>query len=193
MTYIRHEYDPVKAHLYYVQNRKLKGRQKGEAPPPPEKRQAKDTSTNQTPKGAQHHKATFTKHESNAAIKAAAEARVVALKARLEKLRAELKGLVEEAKKRSSVDLPQKNDQQPKGSQTKSGSSKEKPRSQSEKDKAAKAAKERYNKEHPEAALLTQIADIQKKIEKKREELLKSVKTARRKAAVQFVSKRPTG
>ena len=192
MTYIRHEYDPVKAHLYYVQNRKLKGRQKGEAPPPQEKRQAKDTSTNQTPKGAQHHKATFTKHESNAAIKAA-EARVVALKARLEKLRAELKGLVEEAKKRSGVDLPQKNDQQPKGSQTKSGSSKEKPRSQSEKDKAAKAAKERYNKEHPEAALLTQIADIQKKIEKKREELLKSVKTARRKAAVQFVSKRPTG
>lgn len=192
MADIRHEYDPVKAHLYYMRTRQLKDRKLEQTPPASQRRQAQWQPGQKPPKPSAH-KMVATKHPSNAAIKAAAEARVVALKARLEKLRAELKGLVEEAKKRSGVDLPQKNDQQPKGSQTKSGSSKEKPRSQSEKDKAAKAAKERYNKEHPEAALLTQIADIQKKIEKKREELLKSVKTARRKAAVQFVSKRPTG
>lgn len=189
---IRHEYDPVKAHLYYIQNRKLKGRKPGEAPPAPQSRQTQRRPIQMAPKPPAH-RMVATKHPSNAAIKAAADKRVMELKARLEKLRTELKGLVEEAKKRSGVDTSKKDDPQPKGDQTKSASTKEKPRSQSEKDKAARAAKERYDKEHPEAALLTQIADVQKKIEKKREELLKSVKTARRKAAVQFVSKRPTG
>lgn len=188
---IRHEYDPVKAHLYYVQTRKLKGRKPGEAPPTPEPRQTKGQPSQMARKPPPH-QMVVTKHPNNAAIKAAADKRVIELKARLEKLRAELKGLVEEAKRRSGA-TPQKDDPQPKAGQTKSASAKEKPRSQSEKDKAAKAAKERYDKEHPEAALLTQIADVQKKIEKKREDLLKSVKTARRKAAVQFVSKRPTG
>lgn len=191
MTDIRHEYDPVQAHLYYVRTRKLKGRKPGQSPPTPESRQV------QWRPGQMAHKPTHqmvaTKHPSNSAVKAAADKRVIELKARLEKLRAELKGLVEEAKRRSGVTTPQKDDPQPKGDQTKSDSTKEKPRSQSEKDKAAKAAKEYYDKTHPEVALLTQIADVQKKIEKKREELLKSVKTARRKAAVQFVSKRPTG
>lgn len=188
---IRHEYDPVQAHLYYMRTRKLKGRKPGEAPPAPQPRQAQGRPGQMARKPT--HKMVATKHPSNAAIKAAADQRVMALKARLEKLRNELKGLVEEAKKRSGVTTPQKDDPQPKAGQTKSAATKEKPRSQSEKDKAAKAAKERYDKLHPEAALLTQIADVQKKIEKKREELLKSVKTARRKAAVQFVSKRPTG
>lgn len=192
MADIRHEYDPVKAHLYYMRTRQLKGRKPDQAPPAPQRRQAQ-WQPGQKPPKLSAHKMVATKHPSNAAIKAAADQRIIALKARLEKLREELKGLVEEAKKRSGADIPKKDDPQPKAGQTKSGSTKEKPRSQSEKDKAAKAARERYEKEHPEAALLKQIADVQKKIGKKREDLLKSVKTARRKAAVQFVSKRPTG
>lgn len=192
MADIRHEYDPVKAHLYYIQNRQLKGRKSGEGPPPPQGRQGEGKPAQMAPKPPAH-RMVATKHPSNAAIKAASDRRVMELKARLEKLREELKSLVEQAKKRSGAMTPKKDDPQPKGDQTKSDSKKDKPRSQSEKDKAAKAAKEYYDKTHPEAALLTQIADVQKKIEKKREELLKSVKTARRKAAVQFVSKRPTG
>lgn len=191
MTDIRHEYDPVKAHLYYVQNRKLKGRKPGDAPPTPEPRQAKGKPIAKAPKFVTHPQGAV-KHPSNAAIKAAADKRVIELKARLEKLREELKHLVEQAKQRSGV-KPQTDDPKSKADQAKAGSSKEKPKTASEKDKAAKAAKELYEKTHPEAALLTQIADVQKKIEKKREELLDSVKTARRKAAVQFVSKRPTG
>lgn len=191
MADIRHEYDPVKAHLYYVQNRKLKGRKQGDAPPTPEPRQTNGRSAVKAPKFVTHPPGAV-KHPSNAAIKAAADKRVMELKARLEQLRGELKHLVDQAKARSGV-KPQTNDPKSKADQAKAGSSKEKPKTASEKDKAAKAAKERYDKEHPEAALLTQIADVQKKIEKKREELLKSVKTARRKAAVQFVSKRPTG
>lgn len=190
MSDIRHEYDPVQAHLYYMRTRKLKGKKPGEAPPAPQPRQAQGRPGQMARKPT--HKMVAAKHPSNAAIKAAADKRVMELKSRLEQLRKELKGLVEQAKKRSGVD-PAKDDPKSKADQAKAGSSKEKPKTASEKDKAAKAAKERYDKEHPEAALLTQIADVQKKIEKKREELLKSVKTARRKAAVQFVSKRPTG
>ena len=191
MANIRHEYDPVKAHLYYVRTRQLKGRRPGGTQVPSESRQTNGRPGQATQKPTR--RMAVTKHPSNASIKAAADKRVLELKARLEELRTELKRLVEEAKRRSGVATPQKDDPQPKGDQTKSVSAKEKPRSQSEKDKAAKAAKEYYDKTHPEAALRTQIADVQKKIEKKREELLKSVKTARRKAAVQFVSKRPTG
>lgn len=191
MTDIRHEYDPVKAHLYYVQNRELKGRKPGDAPSTPESRQVKGKPIAKAPKFVTRQQDAV-KHPNNAAIKAAADKRVMELKARLEKLREELKHLVDQAKRRSGVE-PKSNDVSPKSNQTKAGSPKEKPKTASEKDKAAKAAKELYDKTHPEASLLTQIADVQNKIEKKREELLKSVKTARRKAAVQFVSKRPIG
>ena len=192
MTYIRHEYDPVKAHLYYIQNRHLKGRKKGSAPPTPQPHQPQGPKPQLKP-NPQTRPMAVINHPVHPDVKAATEKRVRELKARLEQLRGELKRLVEEAKKRSGAAPPTTTDQKPKSAQTKSATTKEKPRSQSEKDKAAKAAKEYYDKTHPEAALLMQIADVQKKIEKKREDLLKSVKTARRKAAVQFVSKRPTG
>lgn len=191
MTDIRHVYDPVAAHLYYVQNRQLKGRKPGDAPPTSEPHQSQKGPAAKAPMFVTHPPGVV-KHPSNAAIQAAADKRVIELKARLEQLRTELKHLVDRAKARSGV-KPKTNDTKSKADQAKAGSTKEKPKTASEKDKAAKAAQEYYDKTHPEAALLTQIADVQKKIEKKREDLLESVKTARRKAAVQFVSKRPTG
>jgi len=182
-------YDPVQRHLQYLKTRELKPRDPSSAPAPKGRQSA--TFGSSGTKGAAKPPAVFTQphHEDT---KAATERRVRELKARLEKLKAVLEQLVSQAKARSGVQ-PTKDVPADKSSKAPAASGDSKPKTASEKEKVAKAAKDYYDKTHPEAGLQEQIKAVEKKIEAAKAKLVKSLKVARGKAAVEFVSKRPTG
>lgn len=184
---IRHEYDPVKAREYYLRTRELKGRAKATVKTPVSR------PTKPRTKAAPDRAAAIrSMHERHAKQKAASAKRVAELRARLDKLKLFLKAMLDEAKAKSgekaTKDAP-KDDP----STTKRGSGKDDQKTASEKAKAAKAAKEKYEKENPEAALNDEIKEVLEKIEDARQKLKDSVQLARGKAAVKTVSKRQTG
>lgn len=93
--YFDQVYDPVKAHQYYEDHKKLTGRSPG---------QTKSTSSNKGPSKPASGAKKAPAKESAAAVKARMDAEVAALKARLEQLRNLLRELVKEAKLRSGID-----------------------------------------------------------------------------------------
>lgn len=144
-------YDKAKAHEYYLQNRRLKGRRRGGVVPP-------RGSNPQTLK-------LLEKHTPNK--KHGHEAEVAALKARLEKLRDVLAKLVEQAKKRSGVDSPKKSTAKRSASGSGGGKdSKASPLTAKQKREASARAKKSYekNKDKNQQSPSNEIEELQKKI-----------------------------
>ena len=169
---LQHEYDPVKAKEYYERTKQLKGRQAGQANDPRNRdRELIDGPSN----------------GMSDARREEIAARVDALKEQLKVFRAVLKRLVDEAKKRSGLEVDEEEDEgsEPSNSDSESeseeGGKKKKSESEkltaSEKRKKAKAAKEAYIEENPGS----EIAEIQKKLD----EVTKKIEAAKRKLARQ--------
>lgn len=161
------DYDPAKAHEYYVRTRRLKGRKPGaggdggrRSPPTP------DTPSGKSP-------ATKTKTQ---------EERVAAVQRRLDRLKEVLDRLVEEAKVRSGVE-PESDSS--KKSESSDSTTPDKPKTRQQQKKDAEAAKERRQKEDPqslsaqERTLRAEVEATQKKIADIREQLRAAVEKAR--------------
>lgn len=169
-------YDPIKAHEYYLRNRKLKGRKPGAAlvkrgRPGATIRPVATKAVGQKP------------NRANAkSRRAELETQKKALEKRLEHLRNVLRKLVEEAKKTShknDAKKPDSKDEKGRAPETKADKAdrnhdekSRKPLTAAQKAKKAKAAKEAYEKEHPNSLshdvdiLRLQVKDIQNKIQK---------------------------
>jgi hypothetical protein len=154
-------YDPQKAHEDYLRRRELHPRQPGETPDPAQGN-AKQTPPPKT--------ATQLRQET--------EVRVLKLQAKLKKLKVLLDQMLKEAKARSGITTPAKSD---------TPTEKEaKPLSEKDKAEAAKRSKEYYDKkkkaEDPstqEQSVKDEIAKVQAKIQKIRDELKASIQGAR--------------
>jgi hypothetical protein len=178
-------YDPAQAHLYYLNNRKLKGKTPGEAKTkigragarslPISKARAKVVPISR-PKVPRKKTAEQLKKERKAV-----EARVGALKTRLETLRKVLAQLTKQAKLRSGVTTPTASE--------KKASSEKSDLTTKQKSDAAKSSKDYYDKnkkkEIPDdaKALQVKIQDVQDKIKKMREELAAANKKPEKKNA----------
>lgn len=156
-------YDPVKAHEYYLKRRQLKGRpqgtQKTSSPRPPTGRPAGGKPNRSDTKSRQEE------------LKRQREA----LKARLDHLQKVLADLVSAAKKRSGVKEPHKNAKAADTPSSKKGGGKDgksEKLTASERSKKNQKARDEYEKEHPTSLstdikeLHAQIEDIQAKIKK---------------------------
>jgi hypothetical protein len=156
---IAHAYDPQKAHEYYLRTRKLKGRRRasdqlsgpregfnpgGSATAPPRR------SARQTPKQRQ----------------ALARARVAAIQKRLDRLKEVLAELVEQAKRRSGIEVDDKSEK----STAETKDAKPKRRTAAEKKKDAKAQAERREKEQ-RLSPDQKVAAIQKEMAQVREQI----------------------
>lgn len=168
------EYDPVKAHQYYLRTRQLKGRKTGSNNPTP-------TTVSKVATGRSGSVTVTNKMrvEPKQDVNTITEKRVAALKVRLEQLKEELERLVKEAKARSGV----KSEPNKEPKETTSASSKPaKPKTASQKEEAARKAREYYDETHPEQALERQIKEVKEKIWKARQKLKDAVDSARTKA-----------
>lgn len=163
--YFDQAYDPVKAHQYYEDHKKLTGRQPGKASDSSTKRPSGSKSPPiSKPAAAQ---------ETAAQRKAKLDAETAALKARLEQLRALLKELVAEAKRRSGLETTPEGDT--KTSDTPAKSEKLTPAQEAEK---AQKAHDYYEKtkgtlpsQETTHVLKQKIALIEKKIAQIRQTL----------------------
>lgn len=163
-------YDPQKAHAYYLRTRKLKGRQAGQA-----RSSSQSVATGEPGNSGQPHtkpvgKPTQSQH-------AAAQEQVDALNKRLARLKQVLAGLVAAAKARSGVTTPTPSTPTTKtSSKSTVSSTKVSPKTQAQKDAANKAARDKYAKDHPTAAkeaaaIQAQIRDVQQQIQQMRDTL----------------------
>ena len=171
--YIPPVYDPLKAHEYYLRNRKLKGRAVGKKP-----MVVKRSGSSYSSGIKKHHvNKPVSKKKSTDHVKEI-EARVAHLQARLTSLRKVLAELVKQAKHRSGIETPTKNS----SSKTSSSSSGSGSRSSSkltskQKNDAAKRSKEYYDKHKKNAShesahsIEAKIKDVEHKISKMRAEL----------------------
>jgi hypothetical protein len=166
----RADYDPQKAHEYYLRNRKLKGRQRGPGEP-----LRATQAVARRPSGG--HNGGKPNRADTKSRQAELRAQKEHLEKRLERLREELKKLVDAAKARSGVKKKEhEKDKAPETPKDKADRNKDqkkdKPLSPAEKHKKAQKAKEAYEKEHPNSLsedveiLQLQIKDIHAKIEK---------------------------
>jgi hypothetical protein len=184
------EYDPVKAHEYYMRKRKLVGRKVGIA----------DDLHGGVSRRSSGSAKTGRRHNSDAKTadnrKKAADARVNALKGRLEKLKAVLATLVKQAKARSGVEDKSKahpdsakKTSEPKGGTKGSDSAKESLTAKQKSD-AAKRSKEYYDKNKKASGsdkqkvddLNAEIKAVQEQIKKARSELKTALQKAREKS-----------
>jgi hypothetical protein len=93
-SFFHKEYDPVKAHNYYMEVRKLKGKKPG-GPPPPVHRQKGSSSSSSSGRHVPS-KAQFAKKNPKQ-LRSEADARVASIRVRLGKLTAHLDKLMKEA------------------------------------------------------------------------------------------------
>lgn len=165
LHYFDQVYDPVKAHQYYEEHKKLKGRQPAKNDDSSGKRSSNSSGSRSQQKAAVQ--------ETAAQRKAKLDAEVAALKARLEQLRALLRELVAEAKRRSGVETTSEGE-------TKTGDNKssEDKLTPGEKAEKAKKAHDYYEKtkgtlpsQETTHVLKKKIALIEKKIKEMREKL----------------------
>lgn len=195
---LRHEYDPVKAHEYYLRTRELKGRQPGQSQEPESVRVANQAAERERQVEAERQKR-----------REALKARLEELEVRLEQLKAAVKrarlaamrraGVSEETLNRmisqevkspgstkGGTSLPEgKEDKSSKDGSSDSDDSDRKPKTAEQKRKDAKAAKERYEEEkakNPDpdeqlAALQEKVDEANQRIEKmqKRVEAIKRI------------------
>lgn len=156
------EYDPVKAHEYYMRTRELKGRRK-----------ASSSIGTKTATSTGTTKIATSKRKADS--KSVTAVRVAALKIRLAKLKEVLESLQREAKARSGVEPKRET----KPADAKGPARSTRPSTSVEKAKAAKEARERYEKLNPEQSLKDEIASVEAKIAKARERLSQAVGRAR--------------
>jgi uncharacterized protein YceH (UPF0502 family) len=173
-AYLMHEYDPVKAREYYLRTRELKGRRVARSAPTPAGRVA-GRQVAKAVKGA-----TVLPKPAKPSSKNMTEVRIAALKKRLAELKVLLDKLRDDAKRRSGVEVPTDKKDQKKAEK---GPADSKDKSAVQKAKEAKAAKERYEKANPEAALQAEIKAVEAKIAAAREKLKEAIAKAREKAA----------
>lgn len=160
-------YDPVKAHEYYLRTRQLKGRHRGSGNPPP---RATAASPNQ----------------AAAARRQRLMQEKAALERRLDHLRDVLAKLVADAKRRSGVETPTKKTAATKktaSASKKSSSTKDKPLTEAQKREKAKKAKEEYDKTHPKVNLSGDIHTLQLQIQDIRAQIQKAIEDARAKSS----------
>jgi chaperonin cofactor prefoldin len=168
-------YDPAKARAYYLANRKLKGRKKG---------QAKPTSSRVPARRPNSAPAVRAGGKPNRAYTKSRQEELRAQKARLQKRLEHLRDVLEEkvaaAKRRSGGDPNKKQkDEKDKAPETKADKAdrnkdekSKKPLTAKQKADKAKKAKKEYEKEHPTSLsedveiLQEQVKDIQAKIQK---------------------------
>lgn len=162
--FLAHDYDPIKAHQYYLRTRELKGRDQA-ADDAPAKREG-DRQEPTSPFRRHSNKQTPEQH------RAEVSAQVDALKTKLATLKETLAQLVEAAKLRSGIKPEVKTTQKPKSSPNEPSELTRKQR-----DDAAKRAKEFREKNPDEVlnqeveALNTKIKAVQDKIQQMREKL----------------------
>lgn len=168
-------YDPVKAHEDYLKRRELTPRKPGEKP-------ESSGGSRSSAQAATPRMPAATPVKTAKQLREEAEVRVLALQTKLKKLRALLAQLVKQAKERSGVDTKEATKTDPKTPDPK-GTEK---LSTQEKAAAAKRSKEYYDKnkkdETPsqqEKSLTEDLAKVQAKIQKIRDELKASVEKAR--------------
>lgn len=165
-TQLMHDYDPQKAHEYYLLNRQLKGRQKGTEQIPVGRGPAKAASPVAQPKS---------KVPIAPSKKKSVEEEVAALKARLKQLREVLKKLVEEAKARSGVETPKTPKEKAAQNAKEKGS---KPQTAAQKRAANKRSKDYYEKHKDK-----ELADLQKSIKNIKEKIQKAIADAQKNSA----------
>lgn len=183
-------YDPVKAHDYYLRNRKLKGRRPGAKVPP--KKLTGDLANEVTdtvvrpefrgkfiPKGTPKSAVITTERQLQV------EARVKELKGKLTILNAILKQLVGKAQGTSAPAT--KKTSSTKSADSKTPAADRKPLTSAEKADAAKKQKIRYQKQHPDAGKNTKenkakIAEVRAKIQQVQSELKAAVASAKDKS-----------
>ena len=190
---LEHEYDPVKAHEYYMKNRVLKGRKRGSIENTGEGRSGPKATFDVAPAKGGPVKSTTTaapaSQTSNAAaLREAATKRQAQLRARLERLEAVLAQLTEQAKVAAGVETKDSSSSTEKEKDsTDSKKEKEKPKTAAEKKEAAKKARENYEKnKDPETNdsaqdIQDKIEEVQKKIADARESLRQAIERARAK------------
>lgn len=169
---LAHRYDPVKAHEYYMRNRKLKGRVRGRSQP---SRSGRSRSGGGT---------------SNAGMRPSRRKELLAqrdaLEKRLDTLRDILAEKVRIAKARSGVKTPPKKKaasaEKDKGKATKDRKP-DKPLTAKEKAEKRKASKEQYEKEKG-MSLSTEVEHLQAQIRDIRAKIDKAVADARRKSSM---------
>lgn len=189
-------YDPVKAREYYLRTRKLKGRRVS-------KEEFKDAATGNEGK---YDRPGNTKAEKaydaqqRKARRAQLEKKQAELRQRLERLQQVLRELVEDAKKRSGVEV-KKSGSDKKTSESSSSESKTKskesskseksePLTESEKREKAKKAREAYEKENGPTksngggqSLSTDVKALERKIQDIRAKIEKALEDARSKSS----------
>lgn len=170
------DYDKAKAHEYYLRNRHLKGRRRGQVQP------TGGSAGGSQPTG--HATRLINKHAPKKQHSHSAE--VDALKARLEKLRNILARLVEQAKKRSGVDTPAKGAKKAaggKGGGDKKG--KGPPLTAKQKREAAARAKKSYERnkdKNKDKSSSNEIEELQKKIADIRAKIKDAIEKAHQKS-----------
>jgi hypothetical protein len=173
LAHARTPYDPVKRREYYLRTRQLKGRGPGGTI----NGLGKPSGIKEGPKSEPR--------------SSAIEARVSELQKRLIKLKVLLRQLVEDAKRRSGVEI--KKDSATTNTDTTGSNKKTEPQTKtvSQKKEAAKKSKEYYDKNVKKVSLSTsekrlkdQIADTERTIMKIREDLKAPVERARKKANI---------
>lgn len=158
-------YDPVKAREYYLRTRKLKGRHPGQQPTTSGRSSSAPVRSGGKPNRA-----------DTKSRRAELEAQKKLLTSRLDHLRKVLEELVAAAKKRGGVDKHKhEHGKAPETAKDKADRNKDqkkaKPLTAAQKAKKAKAAKDQYEKEHPNSLstdvhiLQAQVEDIHKKIQ----------------------------
>jgi hypothetical protein len=174
LAHARTPYDPVKRREYYLRTRQLKGRGPGSGST---LGGSKIPGKGEPPKSGRRD--------------SAIDARVSELQARLIKLRVLLRKLVEDAKRRSGVEI--KKDNATTNTDTTGSTNKTEPQTKtvSQKKEAAKKSKEYYDKNIKKVSLSTrekqlkdQIADAERTIMKIRTDLKASIERARKKANI---------
>lgn len=199
---LTHEYDPVKAHEYYMRTRKLKGRRSGYSKAPTPTRPRRETAS-EKPASTKDYRQGLERQQkpqkSNAeALREAASKRQVMLRARLERLEVILAQLTEQARAAAGVETKApESSSKTKESSTKS-TEKDKPKTASEKKEAAKKARENYEEnKKPETTESAQdiqdkIEDVQAKIAQVRETLRRAIEKARSQQASSSKDQKPT-
>lgn len=193
-------YDPVKAHEYYLKNRKLRPRTAAAASTPSLRPRAATPSKAVKAVGQKPNRA------NTKSRRAELEAQKAALEKRLEHLRDVLKKLVEEAKKTShknAAKKPASKDEKGRAPETKADKADRNANEKSQrsltaaqKRKKADAAKKAYEKEHPNSlstdvdVLRQQVKDIQDKIRKALADAAERKKKANAKAQAQPIPAR---
>jgi hypothetical protein len=188
-------YDPAKAREYYLRTRKLKGRRKGVS-----EEEFRDAATGNEGK---YDRPGNTKNEKAYDARQRKERRAVLekkqeeLRKRLERLQQVLRELVEDAKKRSGVEIKKSatdrktSESSSTESKTKSkASSKSEPLTESEKREKAKNAREAYEKENGPTksngggqSLSTDVKALERKIQDIRAKIEKALEDARSKSS----------